>query len=122
SNCPRLAGGFPGRRGVPSMSTLTRKLLTAAEFARLPSPADGSRQELVRGEIITMPRPSHLHGRIQSNVGLQLGMFLLQHPVGHITQNSGVITETWPDSVRGPDISFWSIERMPLDAIPVVYA
>jgi Uma2 family endonuclease len=105
-----------------SMSTLTRKLLTAEEFARMPTPVDGSRQELVRGEVITMPPPSHLHGRVQIKVGYVFESFLSKNPIGQATVNSGVITETGPDSVRGPDVAFWSIERMPLDAEPVVYA
>ena len=104
------------------MPTVTQELLTAEEFSRLPNPIDGSRQELVRGEVITMPPPSHVHGRVQQSIGLRLGIYLLQHPMGQITQNSGIITETGPDSVRGPDVSFWSLERMPLDAEPVVYA
>ena len=37
------------------MATLTqKKLLTAEEFFQLPEPIDGSQQELVRGEVITM--------------------------------------------------------------------
>ena len=40
------------------MSTATTKLLTAEEFSKLPNPIDGSKQELVRGEVITMSPPS----------------------------------------------------------------
>ena len=44
------------------MTTTAVKLMTAAEFARLPDPRDGSRQELVRGVIVTMTPPGFRHG------------------------------------------------------------
>lgn len=47
------------------MSTAAQRKLTAEEFARLPDPPDGSKQELVRGEIITMPPPGFEHGEVQ---------------------------------------------------------
>jgi Uma2 family endonuclease len=34
---------------------------------------------------------------------------------------SGVRTEADPDTVRGPDVSFWSFERVPADASPEGY-
>ena len=37
------------------MTTVTQKLITAEEFFQMPDPPDGSRQELVRGVIVTMP-------------------------------------------------------------------
>ena len=40
------------------MATLSPgKLLTAEEFMELPDPIDGSKQELVKGVIVTMPPP-----------------------------------------------------------------
>jgi len=53
------------------MVTATQaKLLTAEEFAELPNPEDGSRQELVRGVVLTMPRPnSHTVSFVQRQSG-----------------------------------------------------
>ena len=104
------------------MSTAAVQLLTAEEFARLPNPADGSKEELVRGEVITMPPPGFLHGRVQANVAFAVTAFVKQHKVGRATVESGVITERGPDTVRGPDVSYWSYERLPKGVVPVVYA
>jgi len=104
------------------MSTTTKKLLTIEEFARRPKPLDGSKEELVRGEVVTMPPPGFLHGIVQLNVATLLKAFAKQHKLGRVTVESGVITEEGPGSVRGPDIAFWSFERLPVDHVPVVYA
>lgn len=105
------------------MSTLiTKKLLTAEEFARLPDPDDGSKQELVRGEVVTMAAPGFVHGRVQVNVAFTLETFIRANPVGRITVESGLVTETDLDTVRGPDVAFWSFDRLPADRVPEVYA
>ena len=103
-------------------ATATKKLLTAEEFARLPNPIDGSKQELVRGEVITVPPPSFLHGKVQNNVSFVLTAHARQTKSGQVTVESGVLTDTGPDTVRGPDVAFWSFERLPADQVPVVYA
>ncbi len=102
-----------------SIATL-EKLLTAEEFFLLPSPPDGSQQELVRGEIITMPPPGGLHGVCCLKAGRRIGNFVDDGPSGTVTSNdTGFITERDPDSVRGPDIAYWSKER--LSEVPVGY-
>jgi Uma2 family endonuclease len=103
------------------MSTVApKKLLTAEEFLLLPNPADGSQQELVRGKIITMPPPEGLHGVTCMKAGRHIGNFVDDNDRGTVACNdTGFITERDPDSVRGPDISFWSKER--LIEIPVGY-
>ena len=44
------------------MATVSETLITAVEFAQMEGPMDGSKQELVRGVIITMPPPGFRHG------------------------------------------------------------
>lgn len=100
----------------------TRPALTADQFAALPEPVDGSQQELVRGEIETVPPPGFLHGVVQANVLFQLKLYANRTKAGRVTAESGLITETGPDTVRGPDVAFWSYERVPADQVPVVYA
>jgi Uma2 family endonuclease len=104
------------------MSNATTKLLTAEEFARLPNPIDGSKQELVRGEVETMPPPGFLHGKVQNNVSFAITAHARKTKSGQVTVESGVITDTGPDTVRGPDVAYWSYERLPADDVPVVYA
>src|SRR5436309_2670674 len=69
-------GIIQGRKEKP-MSTITQKrLITAEEFFLLPDPGDGSQQELVRGEVITMPPPGGMHGVSCNKAGRRLGNFV----------------------------------------------
>ncbi|MGL4552460.1 MAG: Uma2 family endonuclease [Gemmataceae bacterium] len=98
------------------MTTLATTLMTAEEFAELPDPADGSRLELVRGEVVTMPPPSGYHGQCCAEIGFHLRTYGGTGPTrrGHVTSNdSGVRLESDPDTVRGPDVAYWDKERLP---------
>ena len=97
------------------MSTITpKKLLTAEEFFLLPDPDDGSQQELVRGEVVTMPLPGGMHGVVCLKAARRIGNFVEDNDLGTATSNdTGFITERDPDTVRGPDVSFWSRDRLP---------
>jgi Uma2 family endonuclease len=95
--------------------------MTAKEFAKLPQPADGSRQELVRGEVVTMPPPGFRHGRVQLLIGAALTTYADANGLGQTTVESGLQTEFDPDTVRGPDVAYWSKERMPLNQAPTGY-
>jgi Uma2 family endonuclease len=97
------------------MSAVTQAhLLTAEEFAQLPQPEDGSQQELVQGVVITMPPPSFFHGLCCNELGSRLRNHVREQQLGYVTSNdSGVILARAPDTVRGPDLAFWSRERMP---------
>jgi Uma2 family endonuclease len=103
------------------VSTVAQKLITADEFFRMPEPADGSKQELVHGEIVTMPPTGYRHGDVQLAIGSILRKYVKENTLGTVTVESGVRTERDPDSVRGPDVSFWSAERIPLSEKPVGY-
>jgi Uma2 family endonuclease len=97
-----------------TMSTVGQRLITAEEFFQMPEPADGSQQELVRGVIITMPPPGGQHGVCCAKLSRRIGNFVEEHGFGTITCNdTGFITERDPDSVRGPDVAYWSKERLP---------
>jgi Uma2 family endonuclease len=96
------------------MSTATQKLITAEDFFRMPQPADGSQQELVRGVIVTMPPPGGRHGVCCSKIVRRLGNFVEDNRLGTITSNdTGFVSERDPDTVRGPDVAFWTKERLP---------
>jgi Uma2 family endonuclease len=106
------------------MATVT-ELLTAAEFAVRPDP--GYPEELVQGRIVTMPPPTPRHGQICGKVDRLFGTFADEHDLGHVLCNdSGVITERDPDTVRGADVSFYSYAKVPrgkiargyLDVVP----
>lgn len=98
---------------------MAKKLITAEEFSLLPDPLDGTRQELFRGAIMKFPLPGMLHGMTCSKVIRRFGDFIDRDGLGTLTAIVGIITERDPDTVRGPDVGFWSHERLSL--IPAGY-
>jgi Uma2 family endonuclease len=96
------------------MSTVQQPPVTIAEFERIPDPADGSKLELVRGEVVVMPPPKGKHGICCSEIAWVLKNFVKPKKLGWVTTNdTGVVLERGPDTVRGPDVAFWSIARQP---------
>lgn len=74
--------------------------------------------ELVRGEVIEMSRPTRLHGRVCAKITFQLESHARKKKKGYIVCNdSGVILEHDPDTVRGPDVAYYEdvtrIEDLP---------
>lgn len=102
------------------MSTIER-LLTAEEYAQLPD--NGVPSELVRGRIVEMNNPSSRHGWLCIRIGKLLANYVDDHDLGRVLGNdAGMITERDPDTVRGPDISFFSYSRIPRGASLEGYA
>lgn len=96
------------------MTPMATKLMTAEEFAVLPDTNDGNQRELVRGRVITMPPAGFYHGLVCNLIGEKLGAFVRASGLGFVTNNdSGVILDRDPDTVRGPDVAYFSRERMP---------
>jgi Uma2 family endonuclease len=94
------------------MATVAEKLLTAEEFAKLPDP--GHPTELFRGRIVDMPSPGFEHGEICSQIAYLINGHVKEQGLGRtLTNDSGVITGRGPDSVRGPDVSYYSYQRVP---------
>jgi Uma2 family endonuclease len=99
------------------MATAQTELLTAEQYRLLPDP--GQPTELVRGNIIMMSNPGARHGYLCNRIGRLLGNFVEDHDLGFVFSNdSGVVTEHDPDTVRGPDIAFYSYQRIPKDPGP----
>ncbi len=86
--------------------------MTAAEYAQV---VDRSRHtELVRGRIVHMNMPFPRHGRICMRIAFLVESFLVDHPLGQtVTNDSGVLTERNPDTVRGADVAYYSFKRLP---------
>jgi Uma2 family endonuclease len=109
----------PDPEGV-EMATVERPLLTVEEFVKLPDPPDGSKMELVKGEVVLMPPPKGRYGVVCSRINRLVGSFADERKLGWVTANdAGVVLERGPDTVRGPDVAFWSIARQP--EIPDAY-
>ena len=91
------------------------KLLTADDLLRLD--AEGVRGELIRGELSETMPAGHRHGKIITKLIMRLGAFIEPRELGTlVASDSGVWLERDPDTVREPDIAFFSAERIPLDA------
>lgn len=95
------------------MSAIATPLITAEEFGRMPDPLDGSKEELVKGVIVKMPPPKARHGRVQLKIGRLLGNLADERRLGWVVTESGTILDRDPDTVRGPDVAFYSIARQP---------
>lgn len=102
------------------MATESQSLLTAEQYGLLPD--NGRPTELVRGKIVEMNVPYSRHGQVCAATVEILRTFAKQHDLGHVLSNdSGVITERNPDSVRGADVSFYSYNRVPRGRLPRGY-
>lgn len=94
------------------MSAVPQRLLTAEEFAALPS--EGLRLELVRGEIVTMPPAFDEHGEAAMVLGVIAGQYIRQHGLGKIyAAETGFLVSRNPDTVRAPDFAFIAKDRAP---------
>lgn len=92
------------------MATVATKPITAAEFYDfVHRPENRDRVfELERGEVVEMSRPGKLHGFVCANVVIILGLFARQRKKGYVCSNdTGVVVEQDPDTVRGPDVMFY---------------
>jgi Uma2 family endonuclease len=96
------------------------ELMTAEEFAQRPD--NGQPAELIRGRIVPMNMPYPRHGQICAQIIYLLRRYLEDHDLGHVVSNdSGVITEHDPDTVRGADVAFYSYARVPPGPFPGSY-
>ena len=99
----------------------TRKtLLTAEELICLPTA--GRRYELVKGELFEMPPAGGRHGSVAMRIGISLGSYVRDNQLGEVfAAETGFILRRNPDTVRAPDASFVSKERLPIGELPAGY-
>jgi Uma2 family endonuclease len=71
-----------------------------------------------------MNPPGVRHGRVCLRIGQVVQNFLDENDLGRAMSNdSGVITERGPDTVRGADVSYYSYARLPKDRpLPRAYS
>ena len=95
------------------MATVAQtKLLTAEDF--MASNLGEGNFELVRGEIVELPPAMPKHGVVCANVAGSLWDYGRRSGYGYALSNdSAVVTERDPDTVRGPDVCFYSHARWP---------
>ncbi len=87
------------------------QLLTAEQYAQLPD--SGRQTELIRGRVVEMNMPFPRHGQVCATASYIVKSFVDKYDFGHVVGNdSGVVTERNPDSVRGADVAFYSYARV----------
>src|SRR5258708_15306184 len=102
------------------MSTAIETLLTAGEYRLLPD--NGQPTELVRGRVVEMNVPYPRQGILCANIVWGLSSFVKPRDLGRVLSNdSGVITERGPDTVRAPDVCYYSYKRLPTGPMPQCY-
>ena len=95
-------------------------LITAEEFGRMPD--DGRRTELVRGRIVELPPTNYRHGTVCGEFHFLLRLWLQDHDLGRVVINdSGIVTQRDPDTLRGADIAYHSYARLPKGFYPKQY-
>ena len=95
-------------------------LMTAEEFGQRPD--SGSPEELVQGKVIDLAPPDRRHGYVCGQAYFLLRLFVEAHDLGRVMSNdSGVITERGPDTVRGADVAYYSYDRLPRGPLPKGY-
>lgn len=78
--------------------------------------ASGQHGELVRGEFCDLMPPGVLHAWIVARIAGLLYVYLVDRNIGTVLAGDhGVVVERNPDTVRGPDVAFYSFQTMPLN-------
>lgn len=104
-----------------AVADIQTRLLTAHDLLRLYS--EGVRGELIRGVLCETMPTGHEHGAIVANLVILLGTFIKPGKLGSLTaSDSGVWLEHDPDTVREPDIAYFSAQKIPLDERVTGYA
>lgn len=101
--------------------TTTTELMTADQFfdwVNRPENA-GKHYELERGRVVEVSRPGEAHGYVAANVARILGNYAHARKKGYVCGNdTGVIWERSPDSVRGPDVIYYDKKVRRRDLTP----
>src|SRR5258708_2555888 len=103
------------------MSAVATPLMTADEFFEFcHRPENRDRHfELERGRIVEMSLPGERHGVVCGNTARILGNFTFHWRKGHVcTNDTGLIVEREPDTVRGADVTLYDEVRRYADLNP----
>lgn len=92
------------------MAAALIKPMTLEEFSRLPE--DGNKHELSEGELVVMPPVKSLHTLLALTVLEILRTYLSQHAFGRALPEAGYVLSRDPLTVRQPDVSLLSHERI----------
>jgi Uma2 family endonuclease len=93
---------------------VTTKLLTAQDLWNMGDRGDNL--ELIRGELVEVSPPNVTHGRILITLARFIDNHIQVRGLGRLYGGDvGVVIERDPDTVLGPDLSYFISERVPTD-------
>jgi Uma2 family endonuclease len=98
----------------------TKTLLTGDDLYRIVS--DGSRYELLEGELFPMTPVGMEHGGIVGTILELLRRHVRAGNVGLVGAEIGFRLTRNPDTVRAPDVAFVARERLPKEGVPKKFA
>lgn len=91
------------------------------DFVHRPENRD-RRFELEEGEVVEMSRPGERHGTVCGNIAFLLGYYIRQIKRGRVqTNDTGLIIDRDPDTVRGPDVALY-LESKKYDELATKYS
>ena len=96
---------------IAAAALTAERPLTADDLLRMD--ADGLRGELIRGVFCETMPPGKIHAFVTLKLGSLLQTFVFPRRLGAVASEIGVWIERDPDTVRAPDIAFFSIEKDP---------
>lgn len=86
--------------------------LTAEDLEKIDD--DAHRYELVEGRLLVREPAGYAHGRVSTGLIARLYQHVSAHNLGVVlATDTGFILRRGPDTVRAPDVSFVSRERIP---------
>jgi Uma2 family endonuclease len=98
------------------MSALLTQLFTAQDFRQLPE--SNLHRELVQGEVVETMPPGGQHGAIAVMLAMLLRLWAKEGTGGYVGVAAGYILARYPDTVRGPDVSYVRASRISADGVP----
>jgi len=79
--------------------------------------------ELVRGKVVPVSPPRFEHGFVTNWLAFKITAFVTRQRLGKVTvADAGIYTARNPDTVRGPDVAYFSKERLKKERRPVGYS
>jgi Uma2 family endonuclease len=100
-----------------SSMSLSNGSITANDFFQF---HQNDNLELVRGRIEELSMPQGFHGSICARLVIAIGIYLNDRDIGQVISNDSFIRfQRDPDTVYGPDMAFFSYDRIPKDAFPI---
>lgn len=100
---------------VTTPTAAPTKPVTAEEFVLLWD----QYEDLDHGVLTELPMPNLRHGQVCMRIGRLIANFVDDMKLGHVMSNdSHFLIRRDPDTVRGPDVSYYSFERLPPGPAP----